>query len=136
MSLEANIDIHYQHLSFKKIINYLQNDWEFVDFNSIMYMDNDDFDWKSDILQNKYNILRLLEQRYHFNNPVGITMVTKIDNSGGMFLFYPNENILSIIININRKKVHNTIFTDFSYYINYLSPILDDLYKLQYTDVW
>lgn len=70
MSLEANIDIHYQHLSFKKIINYLQNDWEFVDFNSIMYMDNDDFDWKSDILQNKDKILRLLEQRYHFNNPV------------------------------------------------------------------
>ena len=31
-------------------------------------------------------------------------MVTKTDNSGGMFLFYPSENILAVVININRKK--------------------------------
>lgn len=98
-------------------------------------MDNDNFEWKSEILQNEDDVLKLLEKKYNSNNPVGIAMVTKTDNSGGMFLFYPNENILAVVININRKKVNHTALTDFSYYIGYLNPILNNLHKIQCTDI-
>lgn len=135
MSLEANIDIHFEHLSFKKVIDLLSSDWKIDYHEHIEYMDNDDFEWKSEILQNEDDVLKLLEKRYNSNNPVGIAMVTKTDNSGGMFLFYPNENILSVVININRKKVNHTALTDFSYYISHLNLILNNLYKIQCTDI-
>lgn len=54
MSLEANIDIHFEHLSFKKVIDLLSSDWKIDYHGHIEYMDN--------------------------------------------------ENILSVVININRKK--------------------------------
>ena len=135
MSLEANIDIHFEHLSFKKVIDLLSSDWKIDYHEHIEYMDNDDFEWKSEILQNEDDVLKLLEKRYNSNNTVGIAMLTKTDNSGGMFLFYPNENILSVVININRKKVNHTALTDFSYYISYLNLILNNLYKIQCTDI-
>ena len=135
MSLDANIDIHFEHLSFKKVIDLLSSDWKIDYHEHIEYMDNDDFEWKSEILQNEDDVLKLLEKRYNSNNPVGIAMVTKTDNSGGMFLFYPNENILSVVININRKKVNHTTLTDFSYYISHLNLILNNLYKIQCTDI-
>ena len=135
MSLDANIDIHFEHLSFKKVIDLLCSDWKIDYHEHIEYMDNDDFEWKSEILQNEDDVLKLLEKRYNSNNPVGIAMVTKTDNSGGMFLFYPNENILSVVININRKKVNHTALTDFSYYISHLNLILNNLYKIQCTDI-
>jgi hypothetical protein len=135
MSLDANIDIHFEHLSFKKVIDLLSSDWKIDYHEHIEYMDNDDFEWKSEILQNEDDVLKLLEKRYNSNNPVGIAMVTKTDNSGGMFLFYPNENILSVVININRKKVNHTALTDFSYYISHLNLILNNLYKIQCTDI-
>ena len=135
MSLEANIDIHFEHLSFKKVIDLLSSDWKIDYHGHIEYMDNDDFEWKSEILQNEDDVLKLLEKRYNFNNTVGIAMLIKTDNSGGMFLFYPNENILSVVININRKKVNHTALTDFSYYISYLNLILNNLHKIQCTDI-
>ena len=135
MSLDANIDIHFEHLSFNKVIDLLSSDWKIDYHEHIEYMDNDDFEWKSEILQNEDDVLKLLEKRYNSNNPVGIAMVTKTDNSGGMFLFYPNENILSVVININRKKVNHTALTDFSYYISHLNLILNNLYKIQCTDI-
>ena len=135
MSLDANIDIHFEHLSFKKVIDLLSSDWKIDYHEHIEYMDNDDFDWKLESLQNEDDVLKLLEKRYNSNNPVGIAMVTKTDNSGGMFLFYPNENILSVVININRKKVNHTALTDFSYYISHLNLILNNLYKIQCTDI-
>lgn len=135
MGLQASIDIYFEKLSFKNIIEKLSNNWEINDLNTISYMDNDDFDWLSASLEEKENILTLLEERFYRNNSIGITLVNK-HNSGGMFLFYPDENLLSIIININRKKYDNTYLTNYSYYIEYLIPILDTSSKIIYTDIY
>lgn len=135
MGLQASIDIYFEKLSFKNIIEKLSNNWDINDQDKISYMDNDDFDWLSVSLKEKENILTLLEERFYRNNSVGITLVNK-HNSGGMFIFYPDENLLSIIININRKKNDNTQLTDYSYYMDYLIPILDTFYKIIYTDIY
>lgn len=133
MSLQASIDIYFNKLSFYDTIIKLSDNWIVNDYGNIVYMDNDDSEWKIEPLDKLNIILESLQNRYSKGNSVGITLVTK-ENSGGMFLFYPNENLLSIIININRKKIINTHFSDYSYYTQHLNNILSEVIKISYMD--
>lgn len=135
MGLQASMDIYFKDLSFEKVIEQLSDNWQLNDYGSITYMDNSDFEWKSSSLNEKKFILNNLTKKYELNNTIGIVLMT-LDNSGGMFIFYPNENLLSIIININRKTNSNTIFTDFSYYIERMNSVLhNNILKIIYTDI-
>lgn len=136
MGVQASIDIYFEKLSFSKVISDLSKEWSVNDFGKISYIDNDDFDWLSTSIDNKNKVLSILEKRFLSNKVVGLTLIN--DNSGGVFLFYPDNNLLSIIVNINRKKINSTNFTDFSFYIKDLHSTLKNeiILKIVCNDVF
>lgn len=136
MGVQASIDIYFEKLSFSKVISDLSKEWSVNDFGKISYIDNDNFDWSSTSIDNKNKVLSILEKRFLSNKVVGLTLIN--DNSGGVFLFYPDNNLLSIIVNINRKKINSTNFTDFSFYIKDLHSTLKNeiILKIVCNDVF
>lgn len=136
MGVQASIDIYFEKLSFSKVISDLSKEWSVNDFGKISYIDNDNFDWSSTSIDNKNKVLSILEKRFLSNKVVGLTLIN--DNSGGVFLFYPDNNLLSIIVNINRKKINSTNFTDFSFYIKKLHSTLKNeiILKMVCNDVF
>lgn len=90
MGVQVSIDIYFEKLSFLKVISDLSKEWSVNDFGKISYIDNDDFDWLSTSIDNKNEVLSILEKRFLSNKVVGLTLIN--DNSGGVFLFYPDNN--------------------------------------------
>lgn len=137
MGLQANIDIFLEEkVTFTDIIKNLLFQWKLNDFGTISYMDNDDFDWQSSKLDKESEIVKMLNKRYESGYTVGIVLLDE-HNSGGTFLFYPNESIISFIININREKIEKTNFTDFSYYIKklFLALSKNKIIKIECCDI-
>ena len=122
MGLQASIDIFLEEkVIFTDVLKNLLFQWKLNDFGTISYMDNDDFDWQSSKLDKESEIVKMLNERHQNGYTIGIVLLDE-HNSGGTFLFYPNENIISFIININREKIEKTNLTDIdSFSSSYLS---------------
>jgi len=127
MSHLASIDIKYsQKPQISIIVNQLlENSWNCNDYGKLTYLDNDDYDWKNESLIHEKTIISLLDKRNQDNHIVGICLLHQT-SLGGQFLFLPDNETISILLNINRLKIPNSSFTDFTHYIKLLKPILND----------
>jgi hypothetical protein len=126
MGLVASIDIKFnQTYSFDKIIEELiSNHWLLNDNGKIIFLDNNDYDWKESNFVNQEIVLNGLKNRFDNNNIVALNFLYK-GVTGGNFIFINNHTI-SINLNINRKKIDGTNHTDFSFYIFSLNEIISN----------
>ncbi len=126
MGLSASIDIKFNEIySFDIIIQKLITcDWSLNDNEKIVFLDNNDFDWKESNLDNQELVLNRLKTIFSNNKIVALNFLYK-GETGGSFIFLDNYTI-SININIFRKKIEPTNHTDFSFYILRLNQIIND----------
>ena len=136
MGLQASIDISYSNeIELKSFIATLFSiDWNTNDNGKITYLTNDDFDWERDDLDNQEIIMELLFKRFSENKLIGIAL-TLPNLTGGLFHFLPGKNEVMILLNINRIKFQKTEFTDYSFYMNKLKPVIKKSIKLNYCDI-
>ena len=136
MGLQASIDLTYsKEIDIKSFIESLFNvGWDTNDNGKITYLLNDDYDWESANLNDQEAIKKMLLDRFSINKTVGIAL-TLPNLTGALFHFLPTKNEVMILLNINRVKFKETQFTDYTFYINKLYPIIKDCSKLNYCDV-
>lgn len=126
MGLVASIDIKFnQTYSFDVIIEKLiSNHWLLNDNGKIIFLDNNDYDWKESDLNNQEIVLSNLKNKFDNNNIVALNFLYK-GVTGGNFIFI-NDRTISINLNINRKKIDDSTRTDFSFYISGLNQIISN----------
>lgn len=136
MGLEASIDIsYYEEIELNIFIeSLLEYGWSVNDYGKITYLVNDDYDWESTDLSNKQLVLNLVINRFRKNKITGIAL-TNINLVGGIFLFGLEKNNVTILPNINRVKIIGTEFTDYTFYIQKLFPILKNCSMIKYSDI-
>lgn len=136
MGLQASIDISYSNeIDIKLFIATLFSiDWHTNDNGKITYLTNDDFDWESDDLDNQELIMKVLFERFLNNKLVGIAL-TLPNLTGGLFHFLPGKSEVMILLSINRVKFEKTEFTDYSFYLNKLHPVIKKSIKMNYCDI-
>ena len=136
MGLQASIDISYsKEINLEKFIEQIINaGWSMNDNNKITYLINDDFNWENNDLTEHESIKKILFDRFSNNKMSGIAL-TLPDLSGGLFHFLPGKNEIMILLNINRTRISETPFTDYTFYIQKLYPAIKDCSKLNYCDV-
>lgn len=119
MGVNASIEIKFnENIDFSKIINLLlKNNWYINDYGRLSYMDNDDYDWKETDLKNYKDILDKLETRLKKDKAISINLLYE-KYYGGSFTFLDNTIIFNV--NINRKKIKDSVHTDFSFYLSKL----------------
>ncbi len=136
MGLQASIDITFSaEVNFSIIINKLQNfGWSINDQNKITYLDNEDFNWERNELIDIETIQNRLNERFINNKIIGIAL--SLPNlRGGLFHFLPGKNKIMILVNINRLKISGTHFTDYTFYLKKLQPVIKNCSELILTDV-
>ncbi len=136
MGLQASIDLSYPNeINFDTFIESMVNcGWSINDNKRITYLANDDFDWKNDDLNKQELIKKILFDRFLNNKIVGIALTLQ-NSTGGLFHFLPCKKEIMILLNINRVKLIDTQFTDYTFYINKLYPVIKDCLKLNYCDI-
>jgi hypothetical protein len=136
MGLQATIDISYsKDIDIKSFIETLFSiGWGTNDNGKITYLTNDDFDWESDELDNQELIIKLLFERFLNNKIIGIAF-TLPNLTGGLFHFLPGKNEVMILLNINRVTLKKIEFTDYTFYLNNLYPVIKECIKLNYCDI-
>lgn len=136
MGLQASIDISYsKNIDIKSYVETLFNiGWSIDDNGKITYLTNDDFEWENEELNKKDLIINLLYERFSSNKISGFAL--KLPNSsGGLFHFLPEKNEVMILLNINRIKLKETEFTDYSFYLDKLYSVIKGSAKINYCDI-
>ncbi|MES1181917.1 MAG: hypothetical protein ABUL44_03890, partial [Flavobacterium sp.] len=108
--------------------------WNTNDSGKIIFLANDDFEWQSDDIENQQVILKLLYEIFLNNQFAGIALMLP-NLTGGSFHFLPGKNDVMILLNINRVKFEKMDFTDYSYYLDKLYPVIKGCTKLNYCDI-
>lgn len=136
MGLQASIDISFEkEIDINSFIEILiGNGWNINDNNKITFLANDDFDWENEALNKHESIMKLLLERFSNNKIIGIAL-TLPNSTGGLFHFLPSKNEVMILLNINRVKLKEIEFTDYSFYLNKLYPVIKGCSKLNYCDI-
>jgi len=132
---QASIDISYsKDIDLKSFIETLFSiGWNTNDNGKITYLTNDDFDWESNEFDNQELITTILFDRFSNNKIVGIAL-TLPNLTGGLFHFLPGKNEVMILLNINRVKLQKIEFTDYSFYLDKLYPVIKECTRLNYCD--
>ena len=95
---------------------------------------NDDFDWERYELAQLELSMQLMFERFTNNKIIGIAL-TLPDLTGCLFHFMPEKNNVMILLTINRVRLKDSQFTDYTYYIKNLHPLLINCSKLDYCDI-
>lgn len=135
MGLQASIEISYSInlnlINFLKLL--FEKEWHCNDYNKITFLANEDFDWKSESLDNYDFILDSLNKRFTNNEIIGIALLNK-NNIGGLFHFLPGKKEVMILLNINREKVFGTNLTNYSFYSEILLTVLGNISEIKFID--
>lgn len=136
MSIEASIDISYSHeIDIKLCLeSLLKEGWHYNDYGKITFFISEDFEWRTAKLDEFNFILNTLCEKYRDGGCVGIALLNE-NNVGGLFHFFRKKKSVMILLSINRTKISNSEFTNFSYYIERLIPILNNVSEIRYSDV-
>lgn len=136
MGLEASIDISYhKEIELKIFLESLfEYGWRINDYNKTTYLINDDLDWESSELDDQDLIVKLLFERFLNNKIAGIAL-TLPNLNGGLFHFMPGKKEILILLSINRVKFKDTQFTDYSFYLEKLYPVIRESTKVNYRDI-
>jgi hypothetical protein len=140
MSVNASIDIKVESAKGAELIEKLfASNWNFNDNGQISYipLHDTDFDWIRVDLNTVERVKQELIEKISHNEVLGIIVVWKNSEIGGVFNYFTSSNELSLMLTINRKIIDNTNFTDFSWYLERLAPIFEsiDIERIVCSDV-
>jgi hypothetical protein len=118
----------YEKVSIVSLIEKLkESNWHLDDNGQISYLplnDDDNFDWKSLSLEEEELVLKIVREKENQGELIGLVFTWDDTQIGGQFLI--NNSTLSLIPSLNRQKINNSNFTDRSWYLERLVPILKD----------
>ena len=142
MSIRSSIDLAFCKSDMFSVIDIIscliEDDWTIFDVdNTIDFLpvnDNDNYDWQKELMTKQaiFDIIKLKQAR---KETIGINLYHKKCSVGITVLFFPN-NEMSVMCDINRKKIcysDSLFFTDFNWYIESIIMILKKKnYKIEY----
>ncbi len=141
MSVDANIDVHLDqliNLSVVDLIDVLRAaGWSFIRDGDTAYLplgDKGMFNWQVSHDMNQAEFAKLVCQKQHANELIGLIMTWQLTDIGGIFLCWPSENRLSFDIDANRQLVKisaNFVATNFQWYLEKILPPLDAAFGVE-----
>lgn len=130
MSSTSSIDITVNKSDIIKLLNDLvELGWNYNDDGKISYLPLNDtnYDWERVPVDEYENVMSEMRKKEGNNEVIGIALRWKDSDIGGVFNYFFDLRQLSVSLTINRKAskaANGILFTDFTWYLERLVPIL------------
>jgi len=130
MGRSASIDFKVQEFPSRTLDilrALLDMGWSYDDHGHISYLpigDHDDCDWQWAGLDEWEMVCSIIGGKEKHGEMIGVSLVWGEGSmSGGLFLLKPNEGLIMVVLNMNRRRIAEAPdVTDYSWYLQRLVP--------------
>lgn len=131
MSKSGWIDIEcFEQVDIKKFLEVaLYTRWLFEKDKQVwlLPLGDNDFSWECKEY-NKKEIFEIIDKKRVSSETVGIVLyLDEVDTGANMLFDFNTPHLISFSISINNKRIENTEITDYSWYLEKIGKIINNL---------